>query len=97
MLNADMNSLLDDSSVDQLVDTNTDGRLGYVKDNTGTSVVELVWHTSVDGGIGKNVHVITNLDALQVLGHVGKTALAELLGEHVARTRSDSEGMRHGD
>ena len=97
MLNADMNSLFNDSSIDQLVDTDPDGCLGYVKDNTGTSVVELVWHTSVDRGVGKNVHVITHLDALQVLGHVGKTALAELLGKHVARTRSDSEGMRHGD
>ena len=67
MLDSDMNALLNDAAVDHLVDTDTDGGLGNVEDDSGTSVVSLVGHTLVDGGIGKDVDVVTNLDVHQVL------------------------------
>lgn len=95
VLNANMNTLFENSSVDQLVHTHTDGRLGNVENDSSSSVVSLVGHTLVDGRIGKDVHVVTNLDFHQVLGKVDGTIFPELLGKHVARTRPDTKGVRH--
>ena len=91
MLNTNMDTLLKDTSVNLLVDTDTDGRLGYVENDTGTSVVVLVGHTLVDGRVGEDINVVTNLDGEHVLGEVGHAMLPELLGKHVARTRTGSE------
>jgi len=95
MLDSDMNALLDDAAVDLLVDTDSDGGLGNVEDDSGASVVSLVGHTLMDGGIGKDVDVVPDVDVHQVLTEMDGTMLPMFLGKHVARTRSDSEGMRH--
>jgi hypothetical protein len=91
VLNADMNTLLENSSINQLVDTYTDGRLGNVEDNSSAAMVTLVWHTLVNGGVGKDVDVVTDLDAHEVLREVDGSMLPMLLGKHVARTRPYSE------
>ena len=91
VFNSDMDTLFDNSSIYQLVDTNTDGGLGDIEDNSGSSVVSLVGHTLVDGRIGKDVDVVTNLNLHEVLGKVDGTMLPKLLGKHVSRTRSCSE------
>jgi len=91
MLDSDMNALFDDAAVDLLVHSDTDGGLGDIEDDTGASVVSLVGHTLVDGGIGEDIDVVTDLDVHKVLRQVDGTILPELLGKHVARTRSDSE------
>ena len=54
VLDSYMNTLFDDASVDQLVDTDSDSRLGDIEDDSSASVVSLVGHTLVDGGIGKD-------------------------------------------
>ena len=95
VLNTNMNTLLKNTSIHKLVDTNTDSRLGNVEDDSGSSVVSLVRHTLVDGWIRENVNIITNLDLHQILTKVDRSVLTELLGEHVARTRSCTEGVRH--
>ena len=61
VLNANMNTLLDDSSINQLVDTHTDGRFCNVEDDSCSSVVSLVGHTLVDRRIGENVDIVTHL------------------------------------
>jgi hypothetical protein len=86
-----MDTLFENSSVDQLVDTNTDGTLGDVENNSSSSVVSLVGHTLVNTRIGKDINVVTDLDGHQVLGQVDGTMLPVLLGKHVARTRSGSK------
>ena len=91
MLNTNMDALLKNASVDELVHTNTDGRLGHVENDTSAAVVVLVRHTLVDGRVGKDIDVVTDLDGEHVLGEVGHAMLPELLGEHVARTRTDTE------
>lgn len=91
VLNAYMNTLLDDASIDELVHTNTNSGLGNVEDDTSTSMVVLVWHTLVDGRVSEDIDVVTDLNREEVLGEVGHTMLPELLGKHVARTRSLSE------
>ena len=95
VLNTDMDTLLKNTSINELVDTNTDSRLGHVEDNSSSSVVTLVWHTLVDGWISENVDIVTNLDLHQILRKVDRSVLTVLLSEHVARTRSCTEGVRH--
>ena len=91
VLDSNMNTLFDDASVDQLVDTDSDSRLGDIEDDSGASVVSLVGHTLVDGWIGKDVDVVSDLDVHQVLAQVNGAVLPEFLGKHVARARSGSE------
>ncbi len=61
MLDSDVDSLLDDSVSDSLVHLNTDSSFGHVENASGSSVVELVGHTLVDGSIGGNIDIVTNL------------------------------------
>lgn len=91
VLDADVNALLDDPAVDVLVDTDSDGGLGEVEDDSGAAVVVLVGHTLVDGGVGEDVDVVSDLDGHQVLGELNGAVLAELLGEHVPGTGAGSE------
>lgn len=91
VLNTNMDTLLKDTSVDELVHTNTNGRLGNIENDTGASVVVLVGHTLVDGRVGEDINVVTDLHGEEVLGKVGHAMLPELLGKHVARTRAGSE------
>ncbi len=83
VLNANMDTLLKDTSIDELVHTYTNGRLGYVENNSGTSVVVLVGHTLVYGGISEDINVVTNLNVHQVLGKVDGSMLPEFFGKHV--------------
>jgi len=91
VLDADMDALLDDSAIDELVDTHSDGGLGDVEDDSRAAVVTLVWHTSVDAWIGEDVDVVTDLDLHQVLGKVHWSMLPEFLGKHVPGAGSRSE------
>ena len=62
MLNSNVDSLLDDSAIDALVDNNTDGLCSHVENTTGLTVVELVWHTLVDGTVGQDIDVVADLE-----------------------------------
>tara|TARA_B110000971_G_C19905264_1_gene451930 strand:- start:61 stop:603 length:543 start_codon:yes stop_codon:yes gene_type:complete len=95
MLNPHMNSLLDDTAIHELVHSDSNGGLGEVKDNSGTPMVVLVWHALVDGRVAENINVISDLQSHEVLGHVDKTVLTELLRKHLARARPFTERMRH--
>jgi len=91
MFNPHMNAFLQDASIDKFVHTNTDSRLGHIKDNASTPMVMLVRHTLVNGRVGEDVNVVADLDWEKVLREVGHAMLPELLREHVARTRSGTE------
>ncbi len=67
VLNAHMEALLNDAPSDLLVHDDTYCALGNVPHLAGASVIVAVRHTLVDGTIGNNVYVITNL----VGGEVG--------------------------
>ena len=45
----------------------------------------------MDGGVGEDVNIVTDFHGHEVLGEGGGTMVAELLGEHVARTRPFSK------
>jgi len=95
VLNADVNALFNDASIDHFVDAHTDGALGDIENDSSASVVCLVRHTLVNGWIGKDIYVVADLDFHQVLTHVDGAMLPKFLGKHVARTRAGSEGVRH--
>jgi hypothetical protein len=62
-----MNTLFEDTSINEFVNTYTYGTLGYVKDNTGPTVIMLVGHTLMYGWVGKDVNVITDLHGHEIL------------------------------
>ena len=95
MLNTYMNTLLNNTSVDELVNTYSNSGLGYIENDTSTSMVVLVGHTPVDGGVSEDINVITNLDLHHVLTKGGKSVLTVLLGKHVPGAGAGSEGVRH--
>lgn len=88
MLNSQVDTLLKVTVANHLVDNNTDGRLGNVVDDTGLTVVVLVWHTLLDGTVGLDVNNVTNLVDLQVGRERNSTSLLEVSLESVSSTGS---------
>jgi len=95
VLNSEVDSLGDDSSVVLLVDDNTDGLSRDVEHSTGGSVVDLVGHTLLEGTITLDVDDVS----LVVVGEVGLQAndslLSEVLGEHVSGTPTSTFRVGH--
>lgn len=90
VLNTDVDTLLEVPSSNDLVDDNTDGGLGDVVDDTGLSVVDLVWHTLLDGTVGLDVDDVTNTVLCEVGRHVDHTLLPEVPGEGISGARSET-------
>lgn len=88
VLNTEVDTLLEVSVTNNLVDKNTDGGLGNVVNNTGLTVVELVGHTLLDGTIGLNVNNVSDLVNLQVGRQRNGTILLVVTRESVTSTRS---------
>lgn len=57
----DVNALFNDSSVNFLVDLNTDGSFIHIENNSSSSMVVLEWHTLVDRGIDLDINIISSL------------------------------------
>lgn len=68
VFDTDVDALFKNPTIDELVHTDTHCRLGNIEDDPGPAVVPLVGHTLVDGRIGKDVDVVSNLNFHQVLG-----------------------------
>lgn len=88
VLSSNVNSLLDESSVDGLVDLDTDGSWVHVEDLTGSSVVEVVWETLLDGRVGHDSHVVTDLQVSQVSADVDRPVGSERSLEFLSSFRS---------
>ena len=59
-------------------------------------MIMLEGHTLMDGGVGKDIDVVTDFHGHKVLREFDGAMVAEFLGEHVAGSRTFSEGMGHG-
>merc|ERR1719337_620294 len=79
VLNSDINAFWNDTSIVLFVDNNTNSTSGHIKNASGCSMVDLVWHTLLDGTVTFNIDDIT----LSVACHVGlesdNTLLAKVL------------------
>ena len=49
----------------------------------------------MDGGVGEDINVVSDLYGHEVLGELDGAMFPELPSEHVARARSDTKGVRH--
>ena len=95
VLNAKVDSLGDHASSDALVDDDSDGVLGHVEHTSGTSVVNLMGHTLLEGTVGLDVNDVSSAVDAVISGEVLNTVLAEVTGEHVARSAPDTLGVNH--
>ena len=81
VLDANVNTLAKDAATNKLVHLDTDSDLVNVEYYAGPTVVILVRHTLVYGGISVNINVVTLLEDLEVTTDVGHTLCSEGLGE----------------
>jgi len=95
VLDADVNALLEVAVANTLVNDYTDGGFCYVVNDTCTAVVELVGHTLLDSTVDFYINDIANLVCLEVSRKPDRSLVAELAGEHVPRTGTDTVRVRH--
>lgn len=95
VLNSEVDSLGQDVSSDSLVDDDTDGVLGDVVDSTGFTVVDLMWHTLLDGTVTFDIDDVASFVDVHVGGETWHTLASELLGEHVTGSPSFTMGVGH--
>jgi len=86
----DVDSLLEISVADLLVDDDTDGALGDVVDDTGLAVIDLVWHTLLLSTVHSNVDNISNLVLLKEGREGDHTRSLEPSGEGITSTGSET-------
>ncbi|QFZ30149.1 hypothetical protein EJF18_70223 [Clavispora lusitaniae] len=88
VLDSQVDLLLNVSVTNNLVDDDTDSRLGDVENDTGLTLVVLVRHTLLDRTVGLDVDNVSNLVDLQVRRQWNCPVLLEVTLEHVTSTRS---------
>ena len=81
MLDSDVESLVNDSSSDTLVDNHSEGMSGHVEDSTSLSLVVLVWHSLVESRVNLDINDVTSLVICHDLAQGKMTAPPEGLSE----------------
>lgn len=94
VLNTEVNTLFEVSVTDNLVDDDTNRRLGNVIDNTSSTLVPLVRHTLLDSTVTLDIDDVADLVSLHVSGQWNDTILLEVPLEHVTSTRSVSRAIK---
>ncbi|GMT19576.1 hypothetical protein PFISCL1PPCAC_10873, partial [Pristionchus fissidentatus] len=95
VLKTDVDALGDNAGSTTLVDDDSDSVLGHVEHTSGTAVVNLVGHTLLEGTVALDVNDISTAVDAVVGGEMLNTVLAEVTGEHVARSAPDTLGVDH--
>jgi len=95
MLHADVHAFFDVAISNNLVNNDTHSVRGYIVNNSGSSVVELVRHPLLLCCIGLDVDDIPNTVGNQERREFDWAMLFEAPLEHIARTRPITEGVRH--
>lgn len=84
-----------DPSSDLLVDNDTNSVLGDIEDPTGLSVVELVWHTLLEGTIALDVNNISLFEYSQEGREGLNTVFPEFTGKQVASAAAITLRVNH--
>lgn len=69
--------------------------LGNVEHTSGTSVIHLEGHTLLESTVGLDVNDVSSAVSPVVGGEMLNAVLAEVTGEHVARSAPDTLGVNH--
>ena len=91
MVDSNVASLWDDSSVDSLVNNNTDCVTSHVENSACFTVIVLMWHTFMDGTISNDIDVVSDLVVGEVLGEWYGTVLLAWLSEKISSSSSYTE------
>ena len=98
MLHTNRNALFNVARTNTLVDNDTERRFGHIEDNSRFAMVELVWHSLVDGTINLDVDIVAHLVRDHVCREMDDSSvLAKAAGKHVACARSITMGVRHDE
>ncbi len=84
VLDAHMKALLVDAPPNLLVDDHLYSALGDIPNRAGAAMVVAVLDALVDGAVGNNVYVVTNLVDCKVGGHSRETILYKRFLEQIA-------------
>lgn len=95
VLDTDMDSFLHDSVSDSLVDLDSNGSWGNVPNNSGLSVVVLVWHTLMNGRVGTDIDIVSNVVVDQIGTKLDRSTLSEWLGKKTSGIAPVTFGARH--
>ena len=95
MLNTHVNALGDDPVSDFLVDDDTDGMLGNVKDFAGLAVVELVGNTLLNASVSDNIDVLTLVIGKHESAERGRSVSPERASEEISCAGSLSKAVGH--
>jgi hypothetical protein len=87
---AHVNLLLDDTAVDQLVNSHTNGGLGHVENNSSSAVVMLEGHTLVDGRVNFDINVVSSLQLTQNLALASAVQFAKRIIGHASSNSKQS-------
>mmetsp|Transcript_32539 Transcript_32539/g.41717 ORF Transcript_32539/g.41717 Transcript_32539/m.41717 type:complete len:104 (-) Transcript_32539:53-364(-) len=90
-----MNFFLNDCSIHEFIDTNSNSTFGDVEDDPSSSMVELVGHTFVLSWICKNIYIIPNFIVYHICRQLRNSICPEALCEHITCACPISIGVRH--
>jgi len=96
VLNSEVDTLLDVSVLDLLVDDDADGGGSDIVDDSSLAVVRLVRHSLLNSTIRLDVDNISNFVLTQVGRQLDHTLLLEIPAEGIAGTRTQTRWVTHG-
>ena len=97
MLDSDVNSFLDNSASDLLVDDDSDGSRIYVEDSSSSSVVPLVGHTLMLRSIDNDIDNISDFVVGKGLGDVDGSVLFESFSEFISSFSPITVAVGHSE
>lgn len=80
---------------DLLVDFDPNSTFGDIPDVTSATMVELMWHSLVEGAINLDIDIITNVVGSEVCGQGDGTLLPEGAREGISGVGSQTVTSRH--
>ena len=95
MFSSDVKSLGDHPMTDLFVDDDAETLGVDVEDSSGSSVIEEMGHSCVDGPVDHDVHVLSHVDLLQIVLHSDGAVSSERSRELVSSSCSVSSRFTH--